>query len=153
MKSLLLSAAFVAASAVGAFAADVMAVNPYSFASPKLAKAGAVFVSLVNHGSADRLVDARSDAAKRVQLHESVQDGDVMRMRHLHDGLELPMHGQVDLAPGGYHIMLMGLTQPLVVGEEVRVTLTFENAGEMEIVAPIRERGAAGGHSTHKHSE
>lgn len=153
MKSLLLSAAFVAASTVGAYAADIMAMNPYSYASSKLAKAGAVFVSLMNHGPVDRLVSARSDAAKVVQIHNSVQVGDVIKMREIKDGLQVPMHGQVELEPGGVHIMLMGLTKPLKKGESVQITLVFEKAGEIEFAAPILERGSMGGQSSHKHSE
>jgi copper(I)-binding protein len=153
MRTIFLSAAFVAASTIGAFAADVMAMNPYSFASTKLAKAGAVFISIMNHGPKDRLLAVHTVAAKRAQIHESIQHGDVVKMRQLHDGLELPMHGTVALAPGSYHIMLMGLAQPLVAGETFHVTLVFENAGEIDVTVPIRKRGALGSESAHKHSE
>lgn len=150
MKNILLSAAFVAVSAVSAFAADLMAKDPYAFASTPTAKAGGAYISVMNHGHADRLLDAKSDVAKRVEIHEHKNVDGVMKMRQVKAGLEVPMHGEVIMAPGGYHVMLMGLKAPLVEGEAFDVTLVFEKAGEITVSVPVVNRAThKGGHSGH----
>jgi copper(I)-binding protein len=87
------------------------------------------------------LVGVASPAAKVAEIHEMTQDGNVMRMRAV-DKLVLPAGKPIDLTPGGYHVMLMGLTQPLREGETIPVTLTFaDKEGRritQEIKAPVR---------------
>jgi copper(I)-binding protein len=68
--------------------------------------------------------------------------GDVMKMRHLADGLEIPAGETVVLAPGGFHIMFMGLKQAFVEGKTVAVTLTFEKAGSVEVLLPVEATAA-----------
>ncbi len=153
MRTLLLSAALAACSAVSAFAADIMAMEPFAYATAPTAKAGGAYVSLMNHGPADRLIDARGDIAKRVEIHEHIKDGDVMKMRRVEAGIELPADGAIEMKPGGYHVMLMGLNAPLVAGETFPVTLVFESGREITVDVPVVERGEAGhgasGHSGH----
>jgi copper(I)-binding protein len=72
-----------------------------------------------------RLVGGSTPAADRVEVHEMKMDGDVMRMRELERGLELPVNTAVELRPGGVHLMLMGLKQPLAAGNSVPLTLRF----------------------------
>lgn len=99
---------------------------------------GAVYVLIENHGSdADALVSATSDAAATVELHETRQEGGVMRMRPL-PRFDLPPGGRVEMRPGGHHIMLLGLTRDLQPGDTVTVRLRFEKAGERVIEAPVR---------------
>jgi copper(I)-binding protein len=71
--------------------------------------------------------------------------GNVMKMQELKDGLAIPAHGDVKLAPGGYHIMLTGLKHPLVKGETAKLTLTFEHAGAVAVDFPVVGIGAASG--------
>jgi copper(I)-binding protein len=71
--------------------------------------------------------------------------GNVMKMQELKDGLAIPAHGDVKLAPGGYHIMLTQLKHPLVKGETAKLTLTFEHAGPVTLDFPIVGIGASGG--------
>lgn len=158
MKTLLLSAALVAVSAVSAFAADLMAKDPFAFASTPTAKAGGAYISIMNHGHTDRLLDAKSDVAKRVEIHEHKDVDGVMKMRQVKAGIEVPMHGGVTMAPGGYHVMLMGLNGPLIEGETFDVTLVFEKAGEMTVSVPVVARtkhdaghGEHGPKKKHKH--
>lgn len=100
----------------------------------------AVYMALENRGAAaDRLVAARTDAAGLVEIHETQMENDVMRMRPLADGLELPAGGRVMLEPGGYHIMLLDLPRDLLPGEAIAVTLVFESGAELVIGAPVRE--------------
>jgi len=99
----------------------------------------AAFLTLHNDSPADdRLVEVRSDAAASVEIHESFMEGEVMRMRHLVDGLPLPAGERVELAPGGYHIMLIGLHQDLIAGESVTLTLVFAGHREITVSAEVR---------------
>jgi len=112
--------------------------------------AGGAFLTIVNKGKqADRLVSGSTTVAREVQIHTmTVQDG-VMRMRQLKNGLDIPAGKSVGLKPGGYHIMLMGLKQPLKRGTRVPVTLDFQKAGKLRVelvVEPITSTGPAGGH-------
>ena len=103
------------------------------------------FMSLKSADGA-RLIGAASPVAGVVEIHEMVMEGDVMQMRELADGLPLPAGQEVVLEPGGYHLMFMDLTGPLVEGEKLPVTLTFEKAGSVEIILDILGPGAKGTH-------
>lgn len=109
------------------------------------------FLTITNTGDIDdRLVGATSDISGRMEIHEMAMDGDVMRMRELEDGLAIPAGETVELKPGGYHVMFMDLAQPLVEGETVEVTLTFENAGDVTLPLAIGAPNADGnGHGHH----
>lgn len=103
---------------------------------------GAGFLRIANTGSApDRLLAATSPAAGRMELHTMLRDGDVMRMREV-QSIEIPPGQTVELRPGGFHMMFIGLTQPLRQGESVPVTLRFERAGEVRIALAIQAAGA-----------
>jgi periplasmic copper chaperone A len=101
---------------------------------------GAIFMRLVNEGKEpDRLVGGKTDAAKALEVHETVMEGDVMKMQMLANGLEVPAQGNVLLKPGSYHIMLIGLQRDLKVGDKVTVVLQFEKSGTMTVEAEVRE--------------
>jgi copper(I)-binding protein len=107
-------------------------------------RTGAGFMTIRNTGSTpDRLVAARSPAAGVMELHTHIRDGDVMRMRAV-PAIELPAGQEVRLAPGGLHLMLIGLTQSLEPGGRVPVTLVFERAGEVTIQLVVEAAGARG---------
>ncbi len=102
---------------------------------------GAVYMTIRNPGSQpDRLVKATTDAAKAVELHTVSQDNSGVMAMHPVDGIDVPANGEATLQPGGFHIMLIGLTRDLNVGEQVTVTLTFAQAGDMTVAATVRER-------------
>lgn len=131
--------------------ANLEIVAPWARATAPTAPAGGGFVVIRNTGpTADRLVSARSAAAETVQIHEMKMDGNVMRMRELEKGLEIPAGATVTLAPGGFHLMLMGLKQPLKQGIAVPVTLVFEKAGSIDVELAVESLGATTP-SEHKH--
>jgi len=105
------------------------------------APVGGGFMTITNTGGTDdRLVSAASPVADHVEIHEMSMVGDVMKMQPLPDGLPIPAGETVTLQPGGYHLMLMGLKERLEQGATVAVTLTFSNAGTVEVplaVGPI----------------
>ena len=99
---------------------------------------GAVYVTITNRSAEpDALVSATTDAATTVELHETVQEGGVMKMRP-RPKFEVAGGGRLEMKPGGYHIMLLGLKHDLKPGDTVSVTVTFEKAGRMTVEAPVR---------------
>jgi len=99
---------------------------------------GAVYMTIANRGAeADALVSATSDTARIVELHEVKTEGGVMAMRPI-PRMPLPAGGSLELKPGGYHVMLLGLTRDLHAGDTVKLTLTFEKAAPMTIEAAVR---------------
>jgi len=141
--AILLTFAAILALAPGASASGVMITKAYARASATPgAETGAAYVSLMLHGDADRLVAASTPAAKMAGLHKTVQVDGVMKMEHV-DGIDIPAHGRLPMKPGGYHIMLMGLTKPLKEGDEIELTLTFEKAGNVKVM--VKVAGVAAG--------
>ncbi len=93
--------------------------------------------------TADRLVTASSPDANLVQIHESRIESGMMMMRELREGLPLPAGQPVALAPGGNHLMLLGVKEPLVAGDTVALTLTFESSPPLELTASVGQPAAA----------
>ncbi|MBC7951223.1 MAG: copper chaperone PCu(A)C [Rhodospirillaceae bacterium] len=111
-------------------------------ATPPKAPAGGAFFSVTNTGaSADSLLSARSDMAKTVELHTHLQQGDVMRMMAV-DKIDLAPGQTVALAPGGLHVMLIGLKQPLTEGASFPLELTFAQAGKVTVNVDVKAIGA-----------
>jgi copper(I)-binding protein len=99
---------------------------------------GAVYVTLRNTGAIpDTLVGASSEAAEAVELHETIRDGAVMRMRPV-GTLALPVGGTLTMAPGGLHIMLLRLKRALRPGDTVPLTLSFEHGTPLTLTVPVR---------------
>jgi copper(I)-binding protein len=124
-------------------AGAILVTQPWSRAAMR-GGSGAAFLTLRNTGTApDRLLGASTPAAGKVELHSMVRDGDVMRMRE-QPAIDLPPGQEVVLRPGGLHIMMLGLAQPLDRGATLPLTLRFEQAGEVTIQVAVQAAGAAG---------
>lgn len=124
---------------------DIVISAPFARATLPRAPVGGGFLTLTNTGTTDdRLVSASAPVGRDTQIHEMAVVNDVMRMRQLGDGIPLPAGETVTLAPGGLHLMFMGLAAPLVEGESVPVTLNFETAGTITIDMPIAGTAADG---------
>ncbi len=121
----------------------VTAQNAWARATPPGASTAAVYMTLTSH-SADKLMAVSTPAASKAAVHEMSMEGNVMRMRPVEGGLDLPAGKQVKLAPGGYHVMLEGLEGPLKAGQELPVHLTFQNAPPLDVEAHVRPIGASG---------
>jgi copper(I)-binding protein len=87
-------------------------------------------------GNGDRLLSARSEAGD-AQIHETREESGLVRMQPARDGLAVPAGGELRLEPGGAHVMLTNLPQPLAVGSRVHVTLEFERAGRLALEVPV----------------
>ncbi|KRA97811.1 hypothetical protein ASD83_12055 [Devosia sp. Root685] len=106
----------------------------FSRATLPNAPVGGGFMTITNKGAeADRLVSVKTDIAKEAQIHEMAMEGDVMKMRQLKDGIDLPAGETIKLEPGGLHLMFMGLNGAIKEGDAVPVTLTFEKAGTVTV--------------------
>ena len=100
---------------------------------------GAAFMLIQNHGDTDdKLLGVNSDAAQQVELHTHLEDENgVMRMVHLEAGLILPAGGELRLQRGSNHVMFMGLTAPFGQDDIIAITLTFEDAGKINVNIPV----------------
>lgn len=114
-------------------------------------KATGMFARITSAGGG-RLVSGSSPVAGVVEIHEMAMDGNVMKMRAVAGGLELPAGKAVELKPGGYHLMLMDLKQQLKEGDTVPVTLVVEGKDgkkeTLELKAPVKALNAP---TQHKH--
>lgn len=140
MKPMTLALAILAAAfAFPALAHDGVHIDgAYARVMPG-AKTGAVFMAIENHATADdRLMAITTESAERAELHTHKAGADgMMQMLKVEGGITIPAGTTHDLARGGDHIMLMGLTSDLKDGDTIAMTLTFEHAGEMTVEVPV----------------
>jgi hypothetical protein len=144
-STLLLIAALAASTALATDykAGAIVISNPWARATPSGASAGAGYFTVTNTGTTpDRLVAVTSEAASKADIHEMSMVNGVMQMRPLKDGLELKPGETVTLKPGGEHVMMTGLKQPLKLGDHFKGTLTFEKAGKVDIEYDVKGVGA-----------
>jgi copper(I)-binding protein len=138
------------AAAHGFTLKDLYIGHPYARATPPGARAGGAFFTVENHGAqGDRLIGVASPVAAAAELHTMAMDGTVMRMRAVR-AIDIPAGAKVALQPGGFHVMLLELKQPLAVGERIPLTLTFERAGTIEVTVNV-ESMVSGGAPAHPH--
>ena len=112
--------------------------DAWARATPPGARTGAVYLTIRNAGEADRLVAASSHAAGEVQIHTHRHEGGMMKMEQL-EALEIPAGGEAVLAPGGDHLMLIGLESGLVDGHSIHIELEFAAAGPLQVTVPVRD--------------
>ncbi|HZT55052.1 MAG TPA: copper chaperone PCu(A)C [Burkholderiaceae bacterium] len=125
--------------------------HPYARATAAGQPTGGGFLKLDNKGRDDKLLSVRAAVSAGVELHAMRMDGDVMRMRQV-DAIALPAGQTVELKPGGFHIMFVGLKAPLKAGDKFPMTLTFEKAGEVEVTVNVEApKAAADAPAEHKH--
>ena len=137
---------------------DIKIEHPWSRATPGGTKVAGGFMKITNNGKVtDRLIGGTFIAAGQFEVHETQMKDNVMRMRRLEKGLEIPPGATVELRPGSYHVMFIGLQSGLKEGERIKGTLVFEKAGKVEVEYKIEALGSnpagakagAGHHSGH----
>ena len=133
----------ISAQNVWARSAKMMGSMPMEGDSNQMQHGGAnsaVYMVLANGGAAaDRLVAAQADVSNAIEIHETKMEGDVMRMAQVEGGIEVPAGGQVELRPGGLHVMLIGLTRDLNVGDKFPLTLEFASGATLTVEAEVRQ--------------
>jgi copper(I)-binding protein len=155
MKRLLITALVLAILPLpllaGQAARSIAVEGAYVRAVPPGQPNSAAFLTLSNGDDADHaLVAGRSDAAQTVELHTHIVDEGVMRMRRI-ERIDVPAGREQVLEPGGLHIMLIGLERQLQAGDEVSLTLEFEDGSSIELQAPVRPIEGMGGGHEHMH--
>ena len=157
LKMLLASALLLGSTAVAAHsfqAGDLDIAHPWARPLPTVATVGVAYFTVTNNGDADDvLLSAESPIADTVEIHTHIKEGELMKMRQL-DDLTIPAHGKQKLAPGGLHLMLMGLKEVPAVDTKFPVTLYFKKAGKVAIeVAVDADSDTQGGeHDADDHS-
>ena len=149
----LLTALVVPAAFAHSFDAGSLHID-HPWARPTVAKqpSGAAYISVENRGqAADTLLRGSSPIAREVQIHSMKMEGNTMRMREV-DKLEVAPKAKLEMKPGdGYHLMLIGLKQPLKVGEQFPLQLVFEKAGAVEVTVTVENKPAAPAAPSHQH--
>ncbi|MCR6499004.1 copper chaperone PCu(A)C [Shinella sp. CPCC 101442] len=154
MKRILATFAALALSASAVLAHDFTTGNleihhPASKATLPGQPVGGGFMTITNKGTdPDRLVSITApDVSDDVQIHEMAIENDVMKMRQLPDGVEIPAGAKVELKSGGLHVMFMKIKHPFKEGDSFKATLNFEKAGAVDVNFKIEaaKPGNAGG--------
>src|SRR5229473_5633312 len=115
--------------------------HPWARATPAGAKTGAVYLTLMNSGSASgRLLSATTPVADKIQFHSVSEENGVSRMREMR-AVEVAPGAKVTFSPGGMHIMLVGLKQPLKDGQVFPLTLNFEKASKVDVMVSVAKVG------------
>jgi periplasmic copper chaperone A len=121
----------------------IVVTQAWSRATPGGSKVAGGYLMIENKGPApDKLLSASTDVAKKVEIHEMAVNDGVMTMRPVEGGLPIEPGQTVKFAPGGLHLMIVGLSAPLVQGDKVPVTLKFEKAGEITVSFDVQPMGA-----------
>jgi len=133
--------------------------EPWARESPPTMTNGAVYMTLTNTGSeTDRLLEGSGEVAETIELHTHIMENHVAKMRKV-ESIEVATGQPTVLQPGGLHIMLIGLKQPLTAGQTFPLTLRFEKAGEIPVEVTVRGKDAdaaempqSDGHAHHHHN-
>lgn len=135
---------------IAARAGDIEIIDPY--ARQTVNDVAAVYLTLQSVGLEDTLVAAEANVGSAWQIHEVVTQGGTSSMQQVEGGLVVPAGDHVHLEPGGYHLMLMGLTEPLEPGDAIRLDLTFASGATASFEVPVRALGDEGGedHDSHE---
>ena len=146
MKSILLAAILAlcvnAASAHEYKAGSIEIKHPWARATPKGSEVAGGYMKLINTGSEpDRLIGGSNAVAGKFEIHEMSMDGGVMKMRMMPKGIEIKPGQTVELKPGSYHLMFIGLKQPFEQGKRVKGTLQFEKGGTVEVEYAVEAIG------------
>jgi len=121
------------------FAKGVSVDAPYVREVPPGQMNSATFLTLKNGSDKEiALIKAVSDVAKNVELHEHVHDNGMMKMRQV-PKISVPANGETVLKPGGYHIMLIGLTRKIKSGDIIDLSLEFDDGSKQAIKAEVKK--------------
>jgi len=147
LLALILALAAAPAAAHEAKRGDLTVIHPWARASAGAATTGAVYMTIRNDGAAgDRLLSAATPVAERAELHTHVMEDGIAKMRPV-ESIDIAAGGSVALKPGGLHLMLFGLRQRLREHDTFPLTVTFAEAGTVELEIQVEAVGAS--HGTH----
>ena len=151
IRTMILAAVLAIGVAWPVAAADVTAGSlkifaPWARATPKGASVGGGYLSITNNGNTpDRLLGGSTAVSNGFEIHSMTMDNGVMKMRPVSGGLEIKPGQTIELKPGGYHVMFVGLKHGLRQGDHVKATLNFEKAGKVDVNFTVESIGATHG--------
>lgn len=151
LSTLLLGSSFFSVPSIAHdyTAGDLHIQHPWSRALPPVAPTGATYLTIENRGQqSDTLTGAHTPIAAYTELHEHVHQDDLMKMQQI-DTVEIAPGNSVEFSPGGHHIMLFELKEPLVAGHAYPMTLVFERAGEVEVEVKVSKDAARAADKQH----
>lgn len=141
------AAAACAATGAAAHEYKVGAIDighPWSRPTPKDANIAGGYLTITNKGkTADRLIGGSSPVANQIEVHEIVDVDGMAKTRPVTNGIEIKPGKTVELKPGALRIVLLGLKEPLQVGQKIKGTLVFEKAGSVDIIYNVEENAGA----------
>ncbi|RBW41564.1 copper chaperone PCu(A)C [Psychromonas sp. B3M02] len=124
---------------LNSLAAELTVTDQYVRATPPHVKNSAAFLTIENQSEESvKLVSVSSDIADRVELHTHISEAGLMKMRQV-ESILIKGHNSVQLQPGGYHVMFLGLKNDLIAGDSVDITLYFDTGDAINITAPIQK--------------
>jgi periplasmic copper chaperone A len=137
---MLAALALAACGGSGGATGGITVSDAWARPSPMMERAGAAYLVIQNNGAAeDKLLSVESDVAQTIELHETKETNGMMAMSPV-PNIPVPANGKAELKPGGFHVMLIGLTRELKVGDKVQLTLNFEKAGKIPVTAEVKEQ-------------
>ena len=147
--SLTLSACLLAMLSMQSISADeyrlghLQITDPYTRTTPPMAAVAGGFMTVTNNGTeSDTFLGGRAGFVEAVEIHEmSMADG-IMKMRRLENGLQIAPNETVELKPGGYHLMLIKPSEPMKEGDKHKITLSFKQAGDIEVELEVKDISA-----------
>ena len=142
---ILILAGMLVLSACGAGGEGVEVHEPWARAA-MMGGNSAAYMTIHNYmDTDDAVIGASSDVAEAVELHLSQMDADGVMQMMQQEKFDLPAGGELELKPGSYHIMLIGLKQDLMAGDEINITLHFQNSEDLTLTVPVQDAADMGG--------
>lgn len=151
MNTKLALMAFAATALVfGTANAEIGISSPHSYETAEGMQVGVALMTFENTGTeADRLVGATSPVCDHVEIHEMSEENGIMKMRQVEGGLEIPAGGKVELTSHAYHLMLIGLKEPLKAGSSISVDVEFASGEKDHVEVPVISRMEKMEHTGH----
>ncbi|WP_026501186.1 copper chaperone PCu(A)C [Bartonella clarridgeiae] len=113
---------------------DLEIIHPWTRVTPKGSKVSSGYLYIINHSDTpDRLIAVSTNRAQETEIHSMTITTDIMQMKKISNGIEIPGKGEITLKPGGHHIMFMGISQPFQQNEKINAKLIFEKAGTIDV--------------------
>ena len=137
---MLAALALAACGGAGGTTGGITVSDAWVRTSPMMDRAGAAYLVMQNNGAAKiNCCPWKSDVAQTIELHETKRSNGMMQMSPV-PNIPVPANGKAELKPGGFHVMLIGLTRELKAGDKVQLTLNFEKAGKVPVTAEVKEQ-------------
>lgn len=122
---------------------DLQINDPYTRTTPPMVAVAGGFMTVTNNGTeVDTFLGGSAGFVEAVEIHEMAMIDGIMKMRRLENGLQIAPNETVELEPGGYHLMLIKPSEPMKEGDKHKITLSFKQAGDIEVELEVKDISA-----------